>query len=130
MEFLNSSGSTIGSPVSLELGPNGPLGANFWPYGSDNGQGVWQQVSLPTTIAPAGTASIKVYGGATGMIDESARFPGIAQSAMFDDFSLITGGSGSGNLLSGALAAQVPEPAACWLILAASAVGIGFRRRF
>jgi hypothetical protein len=130
MEFLNGSGGVIGSPVSLELGANGPLGPSFWPPGPDNGQGVWQQVSLPATVAPAGTASIKVYGGATGMIDESGRFPGIAESAMFDDFSLITGGSGSGNLLHGDLAASVPEPATCCLIVAAAFAGIaGIRRR-
>ena len=128
LEFLDGSGATIGSPVSLELGPNGPLGPNFWPAGPDNGQGMWEQVSLPATIAPAGTVSVKVYGGATGMIDEAARFPGIAESAFFDDFSLLAGGSGSSNLLAGALAASVPEPASCWLFLLAFAGGLGVRR--
>ncbi|HVT28198.1 MAG TPA: hypothetical protein VHE81_09300 [Lacipirellulaceae bacterium] len=133
MEFLDNGGATIGSPVSLELGPNGPLGPNFWPAGPDNGQGVWQQVSLPTTVAPAGTANIRVYGGATGMITEADRFPGLAESAMFDDFSLIAGssGSGSGNLLTGALAAaSVPEPTTVWLaLLTLIGWSLGQRRR-
>ncbi len=130
MEFLNSSGGTIGSPVSLEMGPNGPLGPNFWPAGPDNGQGVWEQISLPATIAPLGTASIKVTGGATGMINEpAAAAAGLVQSALFDDFALLAGGSGSGNLLTGALAAAVPEPVSCWLFLMALAGGLGIRRR-
>ncbi len=131
MEFLDSGGATIDSPVSLELGPNGPLGSNFWPPGPDNGQGVWQQVSLPATIAPAGTVNIRVSGGATGMITEVDRFPDLAESALFDDFSLIMGGSGSGsgNLLTGSLAAaSVPEPATRWLAFV-SAVGCLLVRR-
>ncbi len=130
MEFLNGSGGTIGSAVSLDLGPNGPLGPNFWPPGPDNGQGVWEQLSLPATVAPLGTVSIKVSGGATGMIFESAAAAaGLVQSALFDDFSLIAGGSGSGNLLKGALAASVPEPAAFWLAVTTIMGVLGVRRR-
>jgi len=135
MEFLKTDGTTIGSPVSLELGPNGPLGPNFWPAdGPPNGtppddphQGDWRQVSLPATIAPALTASIRVSAGATGMFASGANF---AQSALFDDLSLIVPGSGSGNLLGGNLAAStIPEPATCYLVFAAISCVLGIRRR-
>jgi len=42
MEFLDGTGTPIpNSTVSLDMGPNGPLGPNFWPPGPDNGQGVY-----------------------------------------------------------------------------------------
>jgi hypothetical protein len=131
MEFLDGTGTPIqNSTVSLELGPNGPLGPNYWPNGPDNGQGIYQQVSIPTTVAPAGTVNIRVSGGATGMINEPpATSLGLAQSAMFDDFSLLNAGSGSGNLLSGALAATVPEPATGALCLVVLVGALGFRSR-
>jgi len=131
MEFLDGTGTPIpNSTVSLDMGPNGPLGPNFWPPGPDNGQGVYQQVSIPTTIAPAGTVNIRVSGGATGMINEPISSSlGLAQSAMFDDFSLLNAGSGSGNLLSGALAATVPEPATGVLVLVGLVAGLGIRPR-
>lgn len=124
MEFLNNQGATIGDPVNLELS------TLTWDPGPDNGQGAWQQVSLPTTLAPNGTTSIRVSGGATGMISEVQRFPNLAESAMFDDFSLIMGspGNGSGNLLKGALAASsVPEPST--LLLATIALFGGLHKR-
>ncbi len=122
MEFLNGS-TPIGTPVTVDLG------SLSWSTGMDN-QGDWQQVSLPTSVAPPGTTSIRVSGGATGMISESVRFPGIPQSAMFDDFSLIMAGSGSGNLLSGVFAAAaVPEPASVWLFAAGISAVLGVRRR-
>jgi hypothetical protein len=131
MEFLNSGGTLIGSPVSLELGPNGPLGPSFWPADgppptSDPHQGDWRQVSLPSTVAPAGTANIRVSAGATGMFASGANF---AQSALFDDLSLVVPGSGSGNLLSGNLAAAIPEPATCYLVFAAIGCVFSTRRR-
>jgi len=48
---------------------------------------------------------------------------------MFDDFSLLNAGSGSGNLLSGALAATVPEPATGVLVLVGLVAGLGIRPR-
>ena len=132
MEFLDNTDTPIGAPVSLELGVHG-LGAdqNFWPANGPlgNGQGDWRQVSLPATVAPSGTVSIRVTGGATGMIHEpAAEAAGLRSSAMFDDFSLILGSGASGNLLTGDLAASVPEPASCW-ILVASGIGAAIRRR-
>jgi hypothetical protein len=131
MEFLDGTGTPIqNSTVSLDLGPNGPLGPNFWPPGPDNGQGVYQQVSIPTTTSPAGTVSIRVSGGATGMFNEPPAVTlGLVQSAFFDDFSLLNSASGSGNLLSGALAASVPEPAANVLVLIALVGGFGISPR-
>ena len=131
MEFLDGTGTPIlNSTVSLELGPNGPLGPSFWPNGPDNGQGVYQQVSIPTTVAPVGTVNIRVSGGATGMINEPpASALGLAQSALFDDFSLLNAGSGSGNLLSGALAAAVPEPGTGVLVFVGLAGVLGIRTR-
>ncbi len=129
MEFLNSGGSVIGSAVSLELGPNGPLGQTFWPADGPTGdphQGDWRQVSLPATVAPAGTTSIRVSAGATGMYNSGAGFP---QSAMFDDLALTVPGSGSGNLLSGQFAAAIPEPGSLALALLALLGGIGCRAR-
>jgi hypothetical protein len=53
-----------------------------------------------------------------------------AQSALFDDLSLIVPGSGSGNLLGGDLAAStIPEPATCYLVFAAIGCVLGIRRR-
>jgi hypothetical protein len=113
MEFLDGTGTVIGSPLSLDLR------TLTWDAG-EGGQGVWQQVSLPG-VAPAGTASVRVSAGATGMMNSMIARP---QSAMFDDLSLMLAGAASGNLL----AAGVPEPGSCLLAAMAALSGLAWRR--
>jgi hypothetical protein len=113
MEFLDGTGIVIGSPLSLDLR------TLTWDAG-EGGQGVWQQVSLPG-VAPAGTASVRVSAGATGMMNSMIARP---QSAMFDDLSLMLAGAASGNLL----AAGVPEPGSCLLAAMAALSGLAWRR--
>lgn len=80
MEFLDGSSALIGAPVSLDL-------RDFtWDPGVEE-QGVWQELSL-NGAAPAGTASIRVTAGATGMFD-TMPMPSAPQSAFFDDLSLM-----------------------------------------
>jgi hypothetical protein len=117
MEFLNGSNNVIGSPVLLDLyqagmrnSPNAPIQASDW-----------QQWTMPTTIAPAGTANIRVSVGGLAMFNSGAN----PQSAFFDDLSLVIPGSGAGNLLAG----TVPEPTAlCLAFIAIAGLGI-YRRR-
>jgi len=81
--------------------------------------GTWRQFSLNGT-APAGTVSVRVSAGASAMANSGIN----PQSAMFDDFALLLGGSGA-NLLT----AGVPEPASLGLMLLGLAVGAAYRRR-
>jgi len=81
--------------------------------------GTFRQFSLNGT-APAGTVTVRVSAGATAMANSGIN----PQSAMFDDFALLLGGSGA-NLLT----AGVPEPASLGLMLLGLAVGAAYRRR-
>jgi len=78
MEFLDSSNTVIGSPVTLDL--------RTVQINDDT----WRQFSVPTTTAPAGTAFVRVSAGATAMGNSGIN----PQSAMFDDFSLMVTGAG------------------------------------
>ena len=117
MEFLNGSNNVIGSPVLLDLyqagmrnSPNAPIQT-----------GDWQHWATPTTVAPAGTASVRVSMGGLAMFNSQAN----PQSAFFDDLALLqTSGSGTVDLLAG----SVPEPTACWLMIVASVWALGIRR--
>jgi hypothetical protein len=74
MAFLDTSGTVIGSPVSLDL------------RDVQINDETWRQFALPTTTAPTGTVSVRVSAIATGMVQEQW----IKQSAMWDDFSLMS----------------------------------------
>ncbi len=84
--------------------------------------GTWRQLTMPNATAPAGTVSVRVSAGATGL-GNSLIDP---QSAMFDDFSLIKVGAGTGNLLSDF---AVPEPTTLCLLLGCFVSGLNVRRR-
>ena len=87
MEFLNSSGNVIGSPVIVDLlaaGMTNDLdGGNIEPED-------WRQFSTATTEAPTGTVSVRVSIDAQGMYNSFSD----PQSAFFDDFSLMTSAVG------------------------------------
>lgn len=82
MEFLDASSAVVGAPVTLDL----QLGPDGLPTGTDGqaNDATWRQFSLEGT-APAGTASVRISAGATGMANSGFN----PQSAFFDDFSLI-----------------------------------------
>jgi hypothetical protein len=107
MEFLDASNAVIGTPAMLDLRT------------AQINDDTWRQFFL-NSVAPAGTANVRVSVGATGMANSGIN----PQSAMFDDFSLMLAGSGSGNLL----AAAVPEPNVCVLLIMGFLGGLGFRR--
>lgn len=79
MEFLDGSNMVIDT-VTKNVGTD-----YVWEEG-DMGQGVWQPIGLPTTAAPLGTQFVRVSIGGT-LMGTSGIDP---QSALFDDFSLIT----------------------------------------
>lgn len=110
LEFLDGSNAVIGSPVNLDLRT---VQVN---------DGNWHQLTMPNATAPAGTVSVRVSAGATGL-GNSGIDP---QSAMFDDFSLIKVGAGTGNLLSDF---AVPEPATLSLLLNCVVASLSIRRR-
>jgi hypothetical protein len=97
IEFLNSGGTDIGSPVTLDMRTV---------QMNDN---TWRQISMSAVTAPAGTVQVKVSEITTGMVAEQ----GPSLSAMLDNFSLIQTGSGS----------AVPEPSSI-LLMAGTAVGM------
>lgn len=72
MEFLDGTNNVIGSPQTLDLVTAGQMN-----------DGEWRQYSLNGT-SPAGTQSVRVSVGATGMFDSLTN----PQSAFFDDLSL------------------------------------------
>jgi hypothetical protein len=80
MEFLDGSGT----PIEITPGVDEvTLDLRTVQINDDT----WRQFSLPTTEAPAGTVNVRVSAGATMMANSGIPSP---QSAMFDDFSLIT----------------------------------------
>ena len=104
MEFLDGSNAVIGSPVLLDLYQAGMRDSPHAPIQPSD----WQQWSTTDTVAPAGTAIVRVSIGGLAMFNSGAN----PQSAFFDDLSLIqTSGVGSINLLS-----AVPEPTAISLL--------------
>jgi hypothetical protein len=117
MEFLDGSGIVIPGPDGTKSFD--PTTMN-WPVGMDN-QGEWQQIPAVVGIAPAGTASVRVAVGATGMVNTEVELP---QSALFDDLSLIATMAGAGSL------AAVPEPSSLVLFAVAFGMfGVGRRMR-
>lgn len=110
MEFLDGSNAVIGAPVNLDLRT------------VQINDGEWRQLTMPTQTAPAGTVSIRVSAGATGLANSGID----PQSAMFDDFSLIRVGAGTGNLLSDF---AVPEPTTLCLLLSCFVGSLSIRRR-
>ncbi|MEX2308867.1 MAG: hypothetical protein WD738_14805 [Pirellulales bacterium] len=79
LEFLDSGGSTIGTPVSLDVKSNRVAQSPIF-FANDN---AWYQHTLMGT-APAGTANVRVTASGTDMIINID--PG--QSAFYDNFSL------------------------------------------
>jgi hypothetical protein len=106
MEFLDASNAVIGTPAMLDLRT------------VQMNDDTWREFML-NGVAPAGTANVRVSAGAMGMMNSGIN----PQSAMFDDFSLMLAGAGSGNLL----AAAVPEPTTL-LLIAMALVGVSCRR--
>ena len=100
IEFLNSGGTDIGSPVTLDMRT---LQTN---------DTTWRQISMLPVTAPLGTVSVKVSEITTGMVVDPTT---PSQSAMLDNFWLIQTGPGS--------AAAVPEPSSILLMLG-TAVGM------
>jgi hypothetical protein len=110
IEFLDGGGNVIGTPAELDL--------RTVQINDDT----WREFSH-SAIAPAGTVSVRVSAGATGMANSGIN----PQSAFFDDFSLMVVGGGGANLL----AAAVPEPASAvllGLVLVGSAALVRGRR--
>jgi hypothetical protein len=118
MEFLDGSSTVIGTQTLDLCQDPGVTGCTV-----QQNDGTWRQFSF-NAAAPLGTASVRVSAGADNMYNTGVN----PQSAMFDDFSLTIPGSGSGNLLTGALAA-VPEPTTICLLLIGLAAGLGICRR-
>jgi hypothetical protein len=117
MEFLDGSNNAIGSPVLLDLYQAGMRNSPTAPFQT----GDWQHWATPTTVAPAGTAHVRVSMGGLAMFNSGTN----PQSAFFDDLALLqTSGSGTVNLLTGG----VPEPTTCWLMVVASIWALGIRR--
>jgi hypothetical protein len=118
IEFLNGSMTVIGNHL-LDLLDAGQMNDD-----GDNGSGNvdwadWRQFSL-NAVAPAGTAHVRVSVGATGMFNSEL---GVAQSAFFDEMSLIETLPGSGGL------STVPEPSAALLLgVALGMIGVGRRK--
>jgi hypothetical protein len=84
VSFLNGSNAVIGSPVTLDLRTV---------QGNDN---LWHQQMLPATIAPAGTASVRVRAIANDMVFNVDP----EQSAFYDTFSLKAASAPSTELLT------------------------------
>jgi hypothetical protein len=125
LEFLDANGTPVGPVQSLNLA-TAPT-----PQSND---GVWRQYTL-NAVAPAGSASVRVSVGATGMFNSGFN----PQSAFFDDLSLIqSGGSvntgdfnGDGRVDGGDLSlllanwgATVPPNPSGWTGAAPTAAGI------
>ena len=104
IEFLNSGGTDIGSPITLDMST---IQIN---------DSIWRQISMLPVTAPGGTVSVKVSEITTGMVVET----GPSLSAMLDNFSLIQTGPAS----------AVPEPSAILLMLgtAVGMLAVGRRR--
>jgi hypothetical protein len=75
MEVLDAASAVIGTPLELDLLAAGQVPDNEWREFT---------LSTPAGGAPAGTQSVRISAGATGMFFNTD--PG--QSAFFDDFSL------------------------------------------
>jgi hypothetical protein len=118
MEFLDGSNNAIGSPVLLDLYQAGMRNSQTAPFQTSD----WHQWATPTTVAPAGTAHVRVSMGGLAMFNSGTN----PQSAFFDDLALLqTSGSGTVNLLAG----SVPEPTTLCFGLMAMSAGLGIRRR-
>jgi len=77
LAFLDASAVVIGTPVVLDLRDDGQTNDNMF------------QLRDVSASAPAGTASVRVTAGATGMFNTSG-----SQSAFFDDLSLMLAAAG------------------------------------
>jgi hypothetical protein len=112
IEFLN--GTTVIDTELLDLKAAGQINDDAGNVEPDD----WRQFTVNGT-APAGTTNVRVSAGATGMFATDG-----AQSAFFDEFSLIETLAGAGGL------AAVPEPASLVLVAVALCFcGRGRRRR-
>jgi hypothetical protein len=91
MEFLDGAKAVIGSTLTLDL-KTGSDGNIFVPDpDQQTNDDTWRQFTLDSVDtlpggAPAGTEFIRIIAGATGMANSGIN----PQSAMFDDFSLMT----------------------------------------
>ena len=99
VEFLNGT-NVIGTQM-LDLKTAGQINDDAGNLEPDD----WRQFTL-NALAPAGTTNVRVSAGATGMYNSGLG----AQSAFFDEFSLIETLPGAGGL------AAVPEPATIVLV--------------
>lgn len=98
VEFLN--GSTVIGTQTLDLKAAGMVNDDAGGLEFDD----WKNFTLNAT-APANTTNVRVSVGATGMFSTTG-----AQSAFFDEFSLIETLAGAGGF------AAVPEPSAVMLV--------------
>jgi hypothetical protein len=118
LEFLN--GMAVIGTETLDLVDAGQVSDD-----GDNGSGNvdfadWRQFSL-NAVAPVGTTNVRVTLGATGMFDSALGF---AESAFFDEFSLMETLPGAGGL-----AGAVPEPSCVVLLgIALGMIGVGRRK--
>jgi hypothetical protein len=91
LEFLNSGGSVIGSPVSFDVKADRVTQSPILFAGDAE----WYQHTLTSGAAPAGTANVRVTASATDMLYNTEP----QQSGFYDDFSLRASGAPATELL-------------------------------
>jgi hypothetical protein len=101
LEFLDSGGSLLGSPVSVDVKAERKVQSGF-NFANDN---VWRQHSLMGT-APMGAASVRVTAEARKMLYTEGSF----ESAFYDDFALRTVSAPETELLVNPLLETKPDP--------------------
>jgi PEP-CTERM motif-containing protein len=105
LAFLDTSGSVIDSPTTLDLLADGQSNFNFWMEHTLNG------------VAPAGTASVRVTAEARDMVWNGVAEEGLNQTAFYDSFTLTGAGAPATELLSNpALDDAEPSLPAPWTV--------------
>jgi hypothetical protein len=103
IEFLDSVGGLIGSPVTLDVRADREAQIGF-PFANDN---LWYAHTLTSAAAPVNTANIRFTAGMTNGVYNVNP----SQSAMLDNFSLMRSGAPGTELLTNADLNTSPPPA-------------------